>query len=566
MTDSYVQVPPDSTGKKVETHTVNDGTQDVERQVIAVADATQAERFLTINSDGSINTALAIADNGSALPGQNSDYIPVRSARQKSWRCGFDRVYAANAVDTAVLTLLQTGSGMAVSQSAGNLVVTTGTTANSESVIRSIETFTGDFVLRASVTLSQRITNNNFYVELVDVIGDGLALTVNSAVSITVTIPNNPFTAANVGQSMYVGVISGVAGVPGRYAIASVSGNNVTFTVAGWPGSGSGTVSLFGWNYHQLLYTSTSATSASYDCQRNGWNSGVTTAAVSTTASGHIPTMVSLDSKAAFFDQVGTSVATPSAADVTQRATRIRQVPDSDAMLYLQIRAANGTTNPASTTTFTVGFVDINQIISDPVTLSSINPFSANAVMPVAIFGTSSVSVTNAPTVIGSQAHDSAGTASPVRVAARAHTTAQAAVTDGDVCNIVSTTVGAVTNKPFSIPELDWTYPAATGGISNTTTAVTIKAAAAANIRNYITGIQISSDPLGAATELAVRDGAGGAVLWRMKIGTAGVVNGISIEFPTPLRGTAATLLEIVTLSASITGGVFVNAQGYTAP
>lgn len=109
-----------------------------------------------------------------------------------------------------------------------------------------------------------------------------------------------------------------------------------------------------------------------------------------------------------------------------------------------------------------------------------------------------------------------------------------------------------------------WSYAAATGGITNTTTAVTIKAADG-SLRNYISAMQISSDPLGVATEFAIRDGAAGTVLWRMKIGTAGIVNGLQIRFDPPLFSTAATLLEVVTLTASLTGGVFVNAQGFVA-
>jgi hypothetical protein len=35
------------------------------------------------------------------------------------------------------------------------------------------------------------------------------------------------------------------------------------------------------------------------------------------------------------------------------------------------------------------------------------------------------------------------------------------------------------------------------------------------------------------------------------------------VPFATPLKGTAATLLEFVTLTASVTGAVFFNAQGY---
>jgi hypothetical protein len=107
-----------------------------------------------------------------------------------------------------------------------------------------------------------------------------------------------------------------------------------------------------------------------------------------------------------------------------------------------------------------------------------------------------------------------------------------------------------------------WSYAAATGGIDNTTTAVTIKAADGAGRRNYITDVQISHATLGAATEFAIRDGAGGTVLWRMTLATTANEN-ISVHFRTPLVGSLNTLLEVVTLSA-VTGDVLVNAQGYT--
>lgn len=118
-------------------------------------------------------------------------------------------------------------------------------------------------------------------------------------------------------------------------------------------------------------------------------------------------------------------------------------------------------------------------------------------------------------------------------------------------------------NQPHALVANRWTYVAASGGISNTTTAVTIKAAAGANVRNYITAIQLSSDALGAATEVAIRDGAGGAVLWRGKISTAGISGLQSIPLAVPIMSTANTLLEVVTLTATITGGVYINAQGF---
>lgn len=106
-----------------------------------------------------------------------------------------------------------------------------------------------------------------------------------------------------------------------------------------------------------------------------------------------------------------------------------------------------------------------------------------------------------------------------------------------------------------------WSYAAASGGIDNTATAVTIKAAAAAGIKSYITAAQISHATLGAATAFAIRDGAGGTVLWRMTLGTVANEN-IGVIFDPPLVSTAATLLEIVTLTA-VTGAVLFNAQGY---
>lgn len=108
-----------------------------------------------------------------------------------------------------------------------------------------------------------------------------------------------------------------------------------------------------------------------------------------------------------------------------------------------------------------------------------------------------------------------------------------------------------------------WNYAAASGGIVNTTTAVTIKAAAGAAVRNYLKTLTIGNDLLGAATELAIRDGAAGTVLWRGKVQTAATQDR-TITFDPPLKGTANTLMEVVTLTASVSGGVFVNATGFT--
>lgn len=167
--------------------------------------------------------------------------------------------------------------------------------------------------------------------------------------------------------------------------------------------------------------------------------------------------------------------------------------------------------------------------------------------------------------VAGTAAHNAAISGNPVRIGGRAATSSFSPVTSGTAVDFMATQLGVQIVRPFSIPQNEWSYAAASGGILNTTTAVTVKGNLAANL-NYLTWLDISSEALGTATEVAIRDGAGGTVLWRMKIGTAGIPNGRSIQFPSPLKSSSNTLLEVVTLTASGTGAVYVNCGGYTAP
>lgn len=111
------------------------------------------------------------------------------------------------------------------------------------------------------------------------------------------------------------------------------------------------------------------------------------------------------------------------------------------------------------------------------------------------------------------------------------------------------------------VPLSIWQAAAPASGIVNSIAAVTL-APAVVGFSNYLSSLNISTDTLGAATELAIRDGAGGTVLWRMKLQTAALPHALII-FSTPLKGTTGNLLELVTLTASVTGGVYVNAQGY---
>jgi len=272
------------------------------------------------------------------------------------------------------------GTGVSVSQSSGNLVVAAGTTANAEFLARSKISFDASWMARAKTILSQRIANNNFIVALADSIAESAICTINSATSITVTVPGHTFTSVNVGQFMFIGAILGAAGVPGRYAIASVATDTINFTVAGWPASGTCVVDLFGWNHVKTLYNGTTATNAFVDAQRMGWASGDTTATINTTASpGHIMQMQNDGRDIYFSDTLVASTATPA---VTARASRFENIPDDSVLMYLYIWSYNGTTNPASSTTWTMGFWSVETYPNNGVFING-NRLVGGAALPV---------------------------------------------------------------------------------------------------------------------------------------------------------------------------------------
>lgn len=397
--------------------------------------------------------------------------LGVEPYSQQMFRTTFAKTIAAG-VDPDFFTQIGSlGTGITYNQGSGNLVINSGTTANSGLILRSTKTWKDMVELKWQALFSQRIVNQAFFVELVDVIGDALAYTINSVTSVTVTIPNNPFTSQNAGQSMDIGAITGAAGIGGRYAIASVSGNNVTFTVAGWPATGTGTCSLFGWNYHRVEYSGATATSALYDTQRRGWNSGNTTATINTTAApGHMGIVTSEDGMGAFLDQL---VASSTAVQTTLRATRVVNIPDEAANLYLQIRMQNGTVAPASTTAWTIGMTSVTNFSSMNVAINSVRPQPFNSVAPVSIQNVPAITVnsgtittvTTVSTVTTVGAVTAAnlaipGTIADVASAALTTTTTTAAITPTfgiayEVNIPVTAVTGTTPTLDFSIEESD---------------------------------------------------------------------------------------------------------------
>ena len=174
------------------------------------------------------------------------------------------------------------------------------------------------------------------------------------------------------------------------------------------------------------------------------------------------------------------------------------------------------------------------------------------------------VPVTIAANIWGQTGEYSPVAGNPVTIGIECRTATKTVVSSGQVVRPIGTTDGRMVVRPHSVPELEGFYSAPSGGLLNSTTALTIKGATA-NLRTFITSIQLQSEVLTNATEFVIRDGAGGTVLWRVKIPTTGL-DLKQIDFEDPLKSSVNTLIEYATLTASGTGAVYLNAQWYQAP
>lgn len=209
------------------------------------------------------------------------------------------------------------------------------------------------------------------------------------------------------------------------------------------------------------------------------------------------------------------------------------------------VNVAAGTNN--------IGDVDV---LTVPAPLSTTGNGTAATALRVTVASDS----TGVIAVTGNVAHDAAASGNPFQVAGEARSTDRAVVQDADVARIITTLLGKTIVQPYAGPGLTWNYAAASGGITNTT-GVTAKAAGGAGVRNYITMAQVINGHASVDTDVQIRDGAAGTVLWRGFAKSGG--GGVSAKFDPPLRGTANTLIEIACGTSG--SATYVNLQGYTS-
>jgi len=364
---------------------------------------------------------------------------PVRQVGQITDVAGFSAV-GASVLDPYFNAPI-VGTGVTYNQAAGSLNILSGTNTNAEFLARSIKFYSGSMKMRFSIIASQRIANSNFAVMLADLIGENLAYTINSATSVTVAIANHTFDATNVGQFVQMGGITGAAGVPGRYAIASVvAGVSINLTVAGFPASGSGTCTLFGRNYIRNLVTGVTATAINVDAQRNGWATGDTAATINTTASPGTIIQCETTGREVFWNDM--LRASSAAASSTSRASRYENIPDATIPLYVFIWNFNGTTAPASTTTFTFSHLSLESFPNNSVYLQGVRSVGTANALPVVVTSSGTVSTVTAVGTVSTLSSVSLVTAANLNIPVIIADVASAALTTTATTSALTPTFG----------------------------------------------------------------------------------------------------------------------------
>jgi hypothetical protein len=487
------------------------------------------------------------------------DMLKIKSM-QKKFRDSFN----GTEINSTRWDVAATGSGMALAVADGTVTISTGTTLDDELVLTSRTAFTIPLRVMVAVNLSQRIAGQSVWLELVSV---------------------DPTSAQPDGRSAAAWRLDGTSPTLANYEVqsegaprlASSSGSPIPTTVpTGWSVLEIEPTNDECW-FHGRQLDTTAARSNSYvrhqqipepnalyrfriRVRNRQFINGIS--AIANNGSGLVRVTraahgFATNDVVTVADVSGVPGANGTFTITVIDANSFDLVGSTFSGAYLNTGWASVSRNlaPASSTDVKVQFVTIADYAELTTEITAGRGQSvAGQGLGVNILSTIAPSVTP----VGGQARNTSG-ALPV-LAATGYSANPTAVTTARGVDLLATLIGALVTKPFSIPEADWQYAAAAGGIVNTTDVV-LKAAAAAGIRNYVTSIDVRNAHATVATEVVIKDGA--TVIWRQLL-PAAMAAPVEITFPTPLRGTAATAVNFACLTTG--AQVYVNAQGYVAP
>lgn len=217
---------------------------------------------------------------------------------------------------------------------------------------------------------------------------------------------------------------------------------------------------------------------------------------------------------------------------------------------FIRARISTGITG---TTTGVQAFILLSQSIFVPdLVNNNLNSIQGTAVVAAGVNGVQAVG--------GKDATSGAPTANPINTGGVTLTSLPGAVlANGLVDYIRMTGDQQVIIHQDGDPANEWQ---ATSGLSafTSTASTALKAAGAAGVRNYVTGVQLVNDST-TATTVTLLDGA--AVIWsiRLPANSASLQDmPVNVEFHTPLKGTAATAMNIQQSGAA---NLWYNVQGF---
>lgn len=157
-----------------------------------------------------------------------------------------------------------------------------------------------------------------------------------------------------------------------------------------------------------------------------------------------------------------------------------------------------------------------------------------------------------------SVAHDAAVVAGVTQIGLDARSANPTAVATGGATRALATLLGKQVVYPYALPGSTWQYAGPTGGITDTADDA-IQAAGGAGVRHYLTALTVVNSHATVGTEVVIKDGS--TVIHRGYAAAAG--GGYTLTFPTPLRGTAATALNVACITTG--SATVVSASGFSA-
>ena len=482
---------------------------------------------------------------------------------QKKWRSDFSGVaISATKWDTPAPT-----GGMTSTVANGLLSIAMGTTLDAELAIVTKETFTVPVRAIVAVQLSQRISFQTLFVELVSVDPTTGLLDESSVMGwrlMGTSATSGWFDVSTFAQPR---LISGAVTIPTTAAPAYSALELEAFADEAW--------------FHGRTMDSASARSSSsvrhqqipdpnrlyklrIRARNREWRAGITGIAAGTggtavriTRATHGLTTgdnITLENVAGVVGLEATWTGTVTVIDTTNFELNGLTWAGGT---WINTGWSTFTPNvaPATATTAVVNFVtvtDYNELTAE-ITAGRGNNSPGQGL---------SVNVNTMPTTnvaaAGQQADNSTTIPASVMAGVKAYAANPAVVSSGRIMSLLGTLIGAAIVKPFSIPEADWQYAGPAAGLTVQTDTV-VRAAQAAGIRNYVTGCNLGNNSATAGI-VEIKDGAGTAMA-RVFLPANAVVD---VNFPTPLKGTAATITYINPITVGM--AVVASVQGYSAP